>query len=146
MAEEIAEGVNIDQVQALLVEHGCEAEVSGENLLRIHDLDSGITLHAVLEDNILFCSVTCMTVSSDKITPEVMRKMLAADNGISTSAFQLYDQGNGRFAVTLNNFCKLLAMGPDDEDDIISCLEFLAIDVYAARDLLQGDDRLNSGE
>ena len=38
--------------------------------------------------------------------------MLAADNGISTSYFQLYDAGAGKVAVTLNNFCKLQDMGP----------------------------------
>ena len=136
MVEEMIEGVDIDQVQGLLVEHGCEVEVNDQNILRIRDLDSGITMRAVLEENILFCTVTCMTVSSDKITAEVMRKMLASDNGISTSGFQLYDRGDGTTAVTLNNFCKLLAMGSDDEDDILSCLEFLEIDVCAAHRMI----------
>jgi len=118
------------------VEHGCEVEAMGENILKIRDLDSGITMRTVLEDNILFCTVTCMTVPSEKISPDVMKKMLDAGNGISTSGFQLYDRGDGSVVVTMNNFCKLLEMGPDDEDDILSCLEFLAMDVYAARKLL----------
>jgi len=130
------EGIRIDQVQSLLVEHGCEVEAIGENILKIRDLDSGITMRTVLEDNILFCTVTCMTVPSEKITPAVMKKMLDAGNGISTSGFQLYNRGDGTVVVTMNNFCKLLEMGPDDEDDILSCLEFLAMDVYAARKLL----------
>ena len=50
-----------------------------------------------------------------------MHKMLAADNGISTSHFQLYDTGNGSVSVTLNNFCKLQDLGSEDEDDILSC-------------------------
>jgi hypothetical protein len=132
----LVEGIRIDQVQALLSEHGCEVEAAGENLLKIRDLDSGITMRTVLEDNILFCTVTCMTVPSEKISPEVMKRMLDANNGISTSGFQLYERGDGTVVVTLNNFCKLLEMGPDDEDDILSCLEFLAMDVYAARKLL----------
>jgi hypothetical protein len=130
------EGIRIDQVQALLVEHGCEVEAAGDNILKIRDLDSGITMRTVLEDNILFCTVTCMTVPAEKISQDVMKKMLDANNGISTSGFQLYDRGDGKVVVTLNNFCKLLEMGPDDEDDILSCLEFLAMDVYAARKLL----------
>jgi hypothetical protein len=65
-----------------------------------------------------------------------MARMLAADNGISTSHFQLYDAGNGQTAVTLANFCKLQDMGADDEDDILSCVHFLLVDVIAARGLL----------
>ncbi len=130
------ETVNRDEVQTLLVEHGCEVEAVGNDTLRIKDLDSGITMHAVLEDNILFGTVTCMIVPAEKITPSVMKKMLDANNGISTSGFQLYDREDGTVVVTLNNFCKLLAMGTDDHDDILSCLEFLAIDAVAARELL----------
>ena len=63
----------------------------------------------------------------------MMRKMLASDNGISTSYFQLYDMGGGKVAVTLNNFCKLQDMGADDEDDILSCVHFLLVDVLEAR-------------
>jgi hypothetical protein len=131
------QGININKVQALLADHGCETQPLGDNILKIRDLDSGITMRAVLEDNILFCTVTCMTVPEKAITPDVMKKMLDANNGISTSGFQLYYRGDGTISITLNNFCKLLAMGPDDEDDILSCLEFLAMDVYAARVLLK---------
>ena len=62
--------------------------------------------------------------------------MLAAGNGISTSHFQLYEAGAGKLAVTLNNFCKLQDMGPEDEDDILSCVHFLLADVLSARRLL----------
>ena len=130
------ERISLDAVRTLIVEHGCQVEASGEGTLRVHDLDSGITMHVVLEDNILFCSVPCMTVLRDSVTPVVMNKMLDAANEISTSGFQLYDRGDGQVTVTLNNFCKLQEMGPDDQDDILSCLEFLAVDVVAARDLL----------
>ncbi len=64
--------------------------------------------------------------------------MLAADNGISTSSFQLYDAGSGKVTVTLNNFCKLQDLGADDEDDILSCVHFLLVDVMSARRLLSG--------
>jgi hypothetical protein len=77
-------------------------------------------------------------VPSTSITAEVMRKMLAADNGISTSYFQLYDAGDGKVAVTLNNFCKLQELGPDDQDDILSCVHFLLVDVLEARRLIGG--------
>jgi hypothetical protein len=42
-------------------------------------------------------------------------------------------------AVTLNNFCKLQEMGPDDEDDILSCVSFLLADVLHAKELLGAD-------
>jgi hypothetical protein len=65
--------------------------------------------------------------------------MLAADNGISTSHFQLYDVGSGNVSVTLNNFCKLQDLGPDDEDDILSCVSFLLADVVHAKQLIGAD-------
>ena len=77
-----------------------------------------------------------MPLSAASITPEIMGRMLAADNGISTSYFQLYDAGGGNVAVTLNNFSKLLDMGPEDEDDILSGVHFLLVDVLSARRLL----------
>jgi hypothetical protein len=64
--------------------------------------------------------------------------MLDAANGISTSAFQIYDNGGGKVTVTLNNFCKLQEMGPEDEDDILSCVHFLLVDVMTARRLVGG--------
>ena len=72
------------------------------------------------------------------ITADVMGKMLAADNGISTSHFQLHDAAGGRIAVTLNNFVKLQDMGPGDEDDVLSAVHFLLVDVMSARRLLSG--------
>jgi hypothetical protein len=92
----------------------------------------------VLQGDILYFSLTCTTAPATAITPEVMRKMLASDNGISTSYFQLYDMGSGKVAVTLNNFCKLQDMGTDDEDDILSCVHFLLVDVLEARELIGG--------
>ena len=112
---------------------------SGASVLKIRDLESGISLRAVLQGDILFFSLVCATVPRSKITPELMHKMLAADNGISTSHFQLYDVGKGDVAVTLNNFCKLQELGPDDEDDILSCVSFLLADVVHARDLIGAD-------
>jgi hypothetical protein len=116
------------------------SEVDG-NVLAIQEVESGISMRAVLEGDILFLSLVCKVVPPSSITPEIMRKMLAADNGISTSHFQLYDLGGGRVAVTLNNFCKLQELGPDDEDDILSCVSFLLADVVHARDLIGADLR-----
>jgi hypothetical protein len=96
-------------------------------------------LQAVLSGEIMFFSVVCMTPPSAAIKAAIMRKMLDADNGISTSHFQLYDKGDGTTAITLNNFCKLQELGPDDEDDILSCVSFLLADVVHAKQLI-GDD------
>ena len=93
----------------------------------------------MLAGEILFLSLVCMSVKESSLTPVILRKMLASDNGISTSHFQLYATGGGDVAVTLNNFCKLQELGPDDEDDILSCVSFLLADVVHAKDLLGTD-------
>ena len=130
---------HLSQIHGLLASKGYSVTVLGGDVLKIEDVDSGISLRAVLEGDILFLSLVCMVVPSLKISAQVMRKMLAADNGISTSAFQLYETGDGNVAVTLNNFCKLQDMGQDDEDDILSCVHFLMADVLEAKDVIGAD-------
>lgn len=127
--------VKLDRIEELMAEKGYEVAQQGEGILRISEPGSGIALQAALEGGILFFSLTCVTVPSAAITAELMRKMLDAANGISTSNFQLYDT-DGKTAITLNNFCKLQEMGPDDEDDILSCVHFLLVDVVEARRLI----------
>ncbi len=124
------------QIHALLAENGYEVSEPAPDTLRIKEVQSGVTLQAVLQGDILFFSLTCTVVPRSAVTPELMSRMLAAENGISTSHFQLYDAGSGKVAVTLNNFCKLQDMGPEDEDDILSCVHFLLADVLSARRLL----------
>jgi len=131
----------IGQIHELLAGKRYSVTELGDDVLKIEEVDSGISLRAVLEGDILFLSLVCMVVPSSAITPPLMRKMLAAENGISTSYFQLYDTGDGNVAVTLNNFCKLQDMGSDDEDDILSCVHFLMADVLHARDLIGADLR-----
>jgi hypothetical protein len=128
----------LDRIGSLLAEKGYEVSATGGNILKVREVNSGVALQAVLEGDILFFSLTCTVVSPSAITPDVMRKMLAADNGISTSYFQLYNTADGKVAVTLNNFCKLQDMGPEDEDDILSCVHFLLVDVLEARRLVGG--------
>jgi hypothetical protein len=130
---------SLAQIHDLLASKRYSVTESDASVLTIKDLESGISLRAVLEGEILFLSLVCMVVPRSKITPELMHKMLAADNGISTSHFQLYDAGNGQTAVTLNNFCKLQELGADDEDDILSCVSFLLADVVHAKDLIGAD-------
>ncbi len=129
---------HLDDIRALLAEKGYEVTESGGNVLTIRDVHTGIPIHAVLEGDILFLSLTCTTVPQASLTAEAMHRMLDAGNGISTSYFQLYDAGEGKTAVTLNNFCKLQDMGPDDKDDVLSCVNFLLVDVMAARGVLGG--------
>jgi len=128
----------LDRIGSLLAEKGYEVTPSAEHTLRVREVTSGVAVQAVLQGDILYLSLVCTTVPAAAVTAEVMRKMLAADNGISTSYFQLYDAGGGKLAVTLNNFCKLQDMGADDEDDILSCVHFLLVDVIEARDLIGG--------
>ncbi|HWQ56024.1 MAG TPA: hypothetical protein VN442_20220 [Bryobacteraceae bacterium] len=130
--------VKLDRIEELLAEKGYEVAQQGEGILRISEPGSGIALQAALEGGILFFSLTCVTVPRMAITAELMRKMLDAANGISTSNFQLYDTGDGKTAITLNNFCKLQDLGADDEDDILACVHFLLVDVVEARRLIGG--------
>ena len=127
----------LDRIRSMLAEKGYEVSEPAPNTLNIRELESGVPVHAVLEGDILYFSLNCTVVPESSITPEIMGLMLAGDNGISTSAFQLYPAGEGKVAVTLNNFCKLQEMGADDEDDILSCVHFLLVDVMAARTLLK---------
>jgi len=129
----------LDQIHALLAAKRYAVTEAGDSVLRIQEVDSGIALQAVLEGEILFLSLVCMSVPAARITPALMRKMLASDNGISTSHFQLYQTGDGNIAITLNNFCKLQELGPDDEDDILSCVSFLLADVVHAQQLIGPD-------
>ena len=120
---------NLGQIHALLAERGYEVTEPAPDTLT-HPRSGKRSLHpGGLEGDILFFSLPCITVPRARVTPEIMANMLAADNGISTSSFQLYDAGGGKVTVTLNNFCKLQDMGPDDEDDILSCVHFLLVDV-----------------
>jgi hypothetical protein len=127
---------DLGQIHALLAEKGYEVSEPAPDRLKITEVESGVALQAVLQGDILFLSLVCTVVPRAKITPEIMGRMLAADNGISTSYFQLYDAGQGRTAVTLNNFSKLFDMGPEDQDDILACVHFLLVDVLSARRLL----------
>ncbi len=128
----------LEQVHVLLASKRYAVTEPGSGMLRIQDVDSGISVQAVLENDILFLSLTCGTVPAAKITDRLMSKMLSADNGIATSHFALHEL-DGEVAITLNNFCKLQEMGPDDEDDILSCVSFLLADVVHARDLIGVD-------
>jgi hypothetical protein len=126
----------VGQIHELLAERGYDVSETAPDTLKIRETDSGVTVQAVLAGEILFLSLVCTVVPRAAVTPAIMAQMLAADNGISTSYFQLYDAGSGKVAVTLNNFCTLQDMGPEDEDDILSCVHFLLVDVMSARRLL----------
>ena len=127
---------HLGQIHALLAERGYEVSDPAPDTLTIRDTASGVSLQAVLQGEILFLSLVCTVVSEAAITPDIMGRMLAANNGISTSYFKLYEAGAGRVAIALNNFCKLQDLGADDEDDILSCVHFLLVDVMTARHLL----------
>jgi len=126
----------LGQIHALLAEAGYEVSEPGPDSLKIREVESRVAIQVVLEGDILYFSLACVVVPRAAITAGIMRRMLAADNGISTSHFHIHDAGGGQAAVTLNNFCKLQDMGPEDRDDILSCVHFLMVDVMSARRLL----------
>ena len=125
-------------IHSLLAEQGYEVSEPAPDTITIRELDSGVSIQAVLQGEIMFLTLPCTTVPRTAVTPEIMAAMLASDNGVSTSSFQLYDAGNGKVTITLNNFCKLQDMGAEDEDDILSCVHFLLVDVMTARRVLSG--------
>lgn len=132
--------ITIDGIEEILADSGYEVSEhdlpDGGSVLRIRDPESGVVLRGVLEGEILFLTISCLAVQKSKIGPDLMARMLDAGNGISTSSFQLYDRADGKTAITLNNFCKLQTLGSDDRDDILSCVEFLMVDVMAAREIV----------
>ena len=132
----ITNSPEVGHIHALLAERGYEVSETAPDTLRIAEVESGVAVQAVLAGDILYLSLTCTVVPRAAVTPSIMERMLAADNGISTSHFQIYDAGAGKVAVTLNNFCKLQDLGPEEEDDILSCVHFLLVDVITARRLL----------
>jgi hypothetical protein len=128
----------LGQIHALLAEAGYEVSEPGPDTLRVREVHSGVAIQAVLQGEILLFSLVCTVVPQAKVAPDVMAAMLAADNGITTSHFKIYDAGEGMVAVTLNNFCKARELDADEEDDILSCVHFLMQDVMSARRLLSG--------
>ena len=127
---------HLGQIHALLAERGYDVSEPAPDTLKIRETSSGVTVQAVLAGDILFLSLVCTVVPRTAITAGIMTQMLAAGNGISTSHFQLYEAGDDNVAISLSNFCKLQDMGPEDEDDILSCVHFLLVDVLSARRLL----------
>lgn len=130
--------VVISQIEQVLAETGYEVIELGQDVLRVGDLETGVSFRAALQGNVLYMSVVLETVPSEQITPELMRRMLAGDNGISTSSFKLYDGGEGLTAVALSNFCTLQNMGEEDKDDVLSLASYLMADLLEARDLIEG--------
>jgi hypothetical protein len=125
----------LNEIRSILVEHGYEVARASNAVLAIRDPGSGVAVRAALEGEVLFFTVPCVTLPDTAISSDLMRRMLAADNGISTSSFQLYPGTPGHTLVTLSNFCKLQNLGNDDVDDMLSCVDFLLADILQARQL-----------
>jgi len=129
--------ISISQIAELMAHNGYDFAEQAPGVLRIRDVHSGVSFQAALEGNILYLTVHLMTLPASEVTTGLMRKMLSGKNGISTSSFRLYDADDGKTLITLNNFCTLQDMGPEDQDDILSLAGYLMADVIEARELLQ---------
>lgn len=123
-------------IRAIIAEAGYEVTDAGDQMLVVADPESQVQIRAAMEGDVLFLTVVCLSVERHAISRDTMSRMLAADNGISTSFFQIYPNQNGLQTITLNNFCKLQELGDDDADDILSCLNFLLADIVQARNLI----------
>src|SRR5688572_15721450 len=130
--------VVISQVNQVLAETGYELTDSGSDVLRVRDPETGISFQAALEGNVLYMSVVLETIPNAQVTADLMRQMLAADNGISTSSFKLYPGVDGKTSVALTNFCTLQNMGSEDKDDVLSLASYLMADLLEAREMLEG--------
>jgi hypothetical protein len=126
----------LDTVSAIVAESGYEVQTTDDEVLRIVDLDSGLSATAALECDVVFFTLLCTTLPQAELSASHRDRMLDANNGISTSFFQTAPLANGRIAITLNNFAKLQSLDEDDRDDIEFCLESLFTDAIAARALL----------
>ena len=133
----VAETITSAHIHSIVAEHGFEVDDISPNVLAIRQPESGITIQAVLEGEVIFFSLTCLSVANDKLTPNLLESMLSSGNGISTSHFQLYPLERNETAIALTNFAKLQDLGPEDKDDILSCLDFLLADLTVARELLK---------
>jgi hypothetical protein len=126
----------LSQIEVLLAHHGYEVQEADDGVLQVRDLETGVSFQAALVGSVLYMTLKLVAVNRAAITSEMMRRMLEADNGISTSSFKLYQEGDGKTAITLNNFCTLQNMGKEDEDDILSLAGYLMADMLEARELL----------
>jgi hypothetical protein len=132
-----SETPTIEQVEELLAENGYEVSEAGAGLLRVKDMETGVSFQVAMEGNVLYMSVTLTTVPQQNITSELMREMLDSEAAPATSAFKLVAADGGKIAITLNNFCTLQNMGPEDKDDVLSLASYLMADLLQARDLLE---------
>ena len=79
----------LGQIHALLAERGYDVSEPAPDTLRIRETGSGVAVQAVLAGDIVFFSMVLTVVPRAAITAGMMAQRLAADNGISTSHFQL---------------------------------------------------------
>ena len=129
----------VGQIHELLAAHRYSVAESADGILSIMEVDSGLTIAGSPAGRNSFPLAELRHRSGRPHYGRRHAKMLASDNGISTSHFQLYTGADGKVTVTLNNFCKLQDLGPDDEDDILSCVVFLMADAVHARELIGQD-------
>ena len=66
----------LGHIHALLAERGYEVSEPSPDSLSIREVQSGVTVHAVLQGEILFLSLTCVVVPSSSLTPDILALML----------------------------------------------------------------------
>jgi hypothetical protein len=67
------------QIHALLADNGYEVSQPAPDTLTIREPQSGVTIQAVLQGEILFLSLTCTVVPRSAVTPDLMARMLAPE-------------------------------------------------------------------
>lgn len=123
--------ISLADIHCLLTEESdCTVEDCGDHLL-LTQPEIGLSITASLDDNVLFFTAPYATVASEQLGQERLLRMLAADNGISTSFFQISQEGSVS-KVTLNAYAVLQDLGAEDRADISSVLDFLIADIITA--------------
>jgi CheY-like chemotaxis protein len=82
-----SDNVSITQIEELLASNGYEVTEAESGVIRVRDLETGVSFQAALEGNVLYMTVKLTTMPAAEITAGLMRKMLASDNGFPLPAF-----------------------------------------------------------
>ena len=129
--------VSAEGVKNIIKHLGYEIAKDNGDVFTING-SSGVKILCAVEESILNVTLPLITVAKSAITHAVTIDMLRSDNGISTSHFELIEQGGDTYNVALMNYCKLQELGDDDTDDIETAIEFIELDAVKARGLLAG--------
>ncbi len=81
---------NLGHINELLAARGYEVAPSAPDGITIKELDSGVSIQAVLEGDILFLTLPCITVPRSAVTPEIMATLVKRMGHLNIHAYYVY--------------------------------------------------------